>query len=201
MFFLPSFLTVIISPLWKLRRRDHSSQHMPCWQSLSTTCARTHFKTNLGTSLVVQWLRICLPMQVTWVRALVQEDPTCCRATKPVHHNYWALEPTSHNYWSLGTQSPCSTTREATAMRSPCTVTKSSPSSPQLEKARAQQRRPNTAKNKLISSKKHSKPKLLYTEQSPASHAISIMCHLWHFVYQLLLYSLSSSCKSICLQR
>ena len=22
------------------------------------------------------------------VRALVQEDPTCCRATKPVHHNY-----------------------------------------------------------------------------------------------------------------
>ena len=29
-------------------------------------------------SLVVQWLRIHLPMQRTWVRALVQEDPTCC---------------------------------------------------------------------------------------------------------------------------
>ena len=26
-----------------------------------------------GTSLVVQWLRICLPMQVTWVRSLVRE--------------------------------------------------------------------------------------------------------------------------------
>ena len=41
----------------------------------------------LGTSLVVQWLRIRLPMQGTRVRALVQEDPTCRGATKPVHHN------------------------------------------------------------------------------------------------------------------
>ena len=39
-------------------------------------------------SLVAQWLRICLPMQGTQVRALVWEDPTCCRATKPVCHNY-----------------------------------------------------------------------------------------------------------------
>ena len=53
-------------------------------------------------SLVAQWSRICLPMQGTRVRALVQEDPTCRGATKPVRHNYWAcaLEPTSHNYWS-----------------------------------------------------------------------------------------------------
>ncbi|KAJ8795140.1 hypothetical protein J1605_018486 [Eschrichtius robustus] len=40
------------------------------------------------TSLVAQWLRICLPMQGTRVRALVQEDLTCRRATKCVHHNY-----------------------------------------------------------------------------------------------------------------
>ena len=41
-------------------------------------------------------------MQETWVPALVQEDPTCCGATKPVRHNYWAcaLEPASHNYWA-----------------------------------------------------------------------------------------------------
>ena len=47
---------------------------------------------NLGMrpSLVVQWLRILLSMQGTRVRALVQEDPTCHGATKPVHHNYWA---------------------------------------------------------------------------------------------------------------
>ena len=46
-------------------------------------------------SLVAQWLRLHLPMQGTRVRALVQEDPTCRGATKPVRHNYWgyALEP------------------------------------------------------------------------------------------------------------
>ena len=42
----------------------------------------------LGASLVVQWLRICLLMQRTRVRALVWEDPTCRRATRPVSHNY-----------------------------------------------------------------------------------------------------------------
>ena len=46
-----------------------------------------------GTSLVVQWLRIGLPMQGTWVRSLGQENPTCRGATKPVHHNYWAHVP------------------------------------------------------------------------------------------------------------
>ena len=39
-------------------------------------------------SLVTQWLRVCLPMQGTWVRALVWEDPTCRGATGPVSHNY-----------------------------------------------------------------------------------------------------------------
>ena len=43
-----------------------------------------------GTSLAAQWLRICLPMQGTWVQALVQEDPICRGATKPASHNCWA---------------------------------------------------------------------------------------------------------------
>ena len=43
---------------------------------------------DLGTSLMVQWLRIRLPMQGTQVRALLQEDPTCHGATKPMRHNY-----------------------------------------------------------------------------------------------------------------
>ena len=36
------------------------------------------------------------------VRFLVWEDPTCRRAAKPMHHNYWAcaLEPGGHNYWA-----------------------------------------------------------------------------------------------------
>ena len=35
-------------------------------------------------------------------------DPTCCRAAKPMHHNYWAcaLEPGSHNHWSPHTLEP-----------------------------------------------------------------------------------------------
>ena len=47
-----------------------------------------HLKVEYRTSLVAQWLRICLPMQGTRVRALDREDPICHGATKPVHHNY-----------------------------------------------------------------------------------------------------------------
>ena len=62
----------------------------------------THVKNNSGdpdssklfrTSLVVQWLRIHLPMQGTRVWALIREDPTCRGATKPVHHNFWSSLP------------------------------------------------------------------------------------------------------------
>ena len=76
----------------------------------------------LETSLVVQWSRICLPMQGTRVQSLAWEDPTCRGATKPMHHNYWAcaLEPVSHSYWARARtttetctpQSPCATTTE-----------------------------------------------------------------------------------------
>ena len=47
--------------------------------------------------------------------------------------------------WSL-----CSATREAAIVRDPRTAMKTGPRLPQLEKALAQKRRPNTAKNKLI---------------------------------------------------
>uniref|UniRef100_A0A8C6FBZ8 Hikeshi-like N-terminal domain-containing protein n=1 Tax=Monodon monoceros TaxID=40151 RepID=A0A8C6FBZ8_MONMO len=57
-------------------------------------------KFHSGTSLVAQWLRICLPMQGTRVQSLVREDPTCHGATKPVCHNYQAcaLEPIYFSY-------------------------------------------------------------------------------------------------------
>ena len=45
--------------------------------------------------------------------------------------------------WSL-----CSATREAAIVRGPHTAMKSGPCLPQLENALAQERRPNTAKNK-----------------------------------------------------
>ena len=50
------------------------------------------FKKMQYTSLVVQWLRISLWVQATLVQTLVQEDPTCLGATKPVHHSYWARD-------------------------------------------------------------------------------------------------------------
>ena len=49
-------------------------------------------KFTLRASLVAQWLRICLPMQGTRVRALVWEEPACRGAAGPVSHNYWACE-------------------------------------------------------------------------------------------------------------
>ena len=56
----------------------------------------------------------------------------------------WAHEPQLLNLrvWSL-----CSATREAAIVRGPRTAMKSGPCLPQLEKALAQKRRPNTAKN------------------------------------------------------
>ena len=57
----------------------------------------------------------------------------------------WARETQllSLRVWSL-----CSATREAAIVRGPRTAMKSGPYLPQLEKALAQNRRPNTAKNK-----------------------------------------------------
>ena len=71
-------------------------------------------KVDTQTSLVVQWLRIHLPMQGRWIWLLVWEDPhamgqlsLCAVTTEP------ALEGVS------------STTRDATAIRSLYTTTKS----------------------------------------------------------------------------
>ena len=57
----------------------------------------------------------------------------------------WAREPQllSPCVWSL-----CSATREAATVRGPRTAMNSVPRSPQLVKALAQKRRPNTVKNK-----------------------------------------------------
>ena len=57
----------------------------------------------------------------------------------------WAREPQllSLRVWSL-----CSATREAVIVRGPRTAMKSGPHLPQLERAVAQKRRPNTAKKK-----------------------------------------------------
>ena len=60
----------------------------PKWADLPVS--RLHFP---RTSLVAHWLRIHLPMQGTRVQSLIQGDPTCLGATKPLRHNYWAHAP------------------------------------------------------------------------------------------------------------
>ena len=94
-----------IDTVWKGRRKGSNEESTEICKALTKSIQNNniHYKNQqLGASLVAQWLRIHLPMQGTWVQALVQEDPTCRRATKPVRHNYWAcaLEPASHNYWA-----------------------------------------------------------------------------------------------------
>ena len=103
-------------------------------------------------SLVAQWLRIHLPMQGTWVWALVWEDPTCHGATKPVCHNYWAcaLEPASHNYWAHvpRTRAPQQENPPQWEARAP--QRRVGPAHRNQRKACTQQRRPNAAKSKFF---------------------------------------------------
>lgn len=88
---------------------------------------------------VPRWSRICQPSQGTQVWSLAQDDPTCHRTTKPVHHSYWAstLEPEPQLLQSmpLRTRAPH---QEKPLWWAACA---------QLE-YHAQQWRPNTARRK-----------------------------------------------------
>ena len=72
------------------------------------------FKHLLCTSLVVQRIRIHLPMQGTQVQSLIQEDLTGSGATEPVCHNYLACNSRAQEPQPLN---PCAVTTEALAPR------------------------------------------------------------------------------------
>ena len=64
---------------------DRTSRFPPRANDIS----KVNFKNKqMGASLVAQWLRIRLPIQVTQFQSLVREDPTCRGANKPGRHNY-----------------------------------------------------------------------------------------------------------------
>ena len=73
-------------------------------------CGKTSWfwKAWSGLPLVVQWIRIHLPMQEKWVQSLVWEDSLATEQLTPVSHRYraWPLRLASHNYWSLCTLEP-----------------------------------------------------------------------------------------------
>ena len=90
--------------------------------------------------LMVEGLRIHLPVQETQVGSLVWEDCTCHGATKCTSHNYWSpctLEPVLRN-----NRSYCNGARALKLESSPCLL--------QLEKAHAKQWRLSTANIKKI---------------------------------------------------
>ena len=157
---VPQKLFFFLEKTWIVQAKHNKfilvASRMTCLQSrcrTSTTCLKMSLlKFNTRASLVAQWLRICLTMNGTRVRALVLEDLTCRRATKPVCHNYWAcaLEPASYNYWVCVPQllkppclAPVAPQQEKPPQWEACAShwRVASPCSLQLEKACAQQRR------------------------------------------------------------
>ena len=119
----------------------------------STMCLalqiQLRIKLTRETSLVVQWLRIHLPMQGIrsgMIAHVAEQLSLCTTTTEPASRNDWA--------WMLQLLMPaylkpmfCNKRSHQNEKLS--TVMKSSPSSPQLEKAHMQQQRPSAAKNSL----------------------------------------------------
>ena len=103
-----------------------------------------------GTSQVTQWIRIRLPMQGTWVRSLVWEDPTWTQETKPMSHSHWVPGSRVHEPQPLKAAclEPVLCNKRSHGMRNPCNEVNSNPHPLQLEKACIQQRRPRATKKK-----------------------------------------------------
>ena len=105
-----------VSPLHiEVSGRSLSRQH------LGVICAQPANESPLWISLVIQWLRVCLPMQGTPVQSLVREDPTYRGAAKPMCHNYraWALEPGSRKFCKSRTPEPVLRSKRSRCRRSP----------------------------------------------------------------------------------
>ena len=90
------------------------------WFNQSRLCNEDSIKPQKGTSLVVQWLRIHLPMQGTQVQSLVRKIPH-------------ATEQLGRGTASTGHLGLCSAIGEAAALRSPCSETGWLPFAPTRE--------------------------------------------------------------------
>ena len=109
----------------------------------------TNSKRCLWTSLVVQWLIICLAMHGTLVQSLVREASTRCWATKLVYHfsSLPALEPEGCRLPKFEHLQPVLRNKRSHHNEKPVPHDQSSPCLPKLEKARTQQQRPKAAKS------------------------------------------------------
>ena len=111
---------------------------------------KINVKNHQRTSLVTQWMGICLANARDTGSIPGPGGYHMQRAAKPMHHNYWAYteahQPQSP--YAAATEPVC--LKEATAVRSLGIATKSSPHSPQLEKAHIKPWRTSAAKKKII---------------------------------------------------
>ena len=159
---------VLSEPNYRLAQKSVSQRALRCCSRKAwfpaQFCILSEQRTLNGTSLVVQRLRIRLLVQGTRVWSLVQEDPTCIRASKSVSQTTEPMCPKAHTLkhekppqweaWPLQLE------------RSP------PPYSPQLKKALVQQRR--------LSSDKQNKNK--ENKQKQTNLGIHICAVLWHLV-------------------
>ena len=107
----------LTKPKWPLRGRSDESTCLtekpclPLW-ICTAICIEGGFKVKQRDRGFSRGSVVNNPsaMQKTWVRFLIQEDPTCCGATESVGQNYWAcaLEPGSRNK-----RIHCTTARES----------------------------------------------------------------------------------------
>jgi len=96
-------------------------------------------------------------MQETQVRSLIQEDPTCCRATNSLHYNDCALEPgspttePSHcDYWGGSALEPTLQNKINHLHKRPVPRTWRAAPDPSKQRKAVQLQRPSTAKSKYI---------------------------------------------------
>ena len=95
--------SLVISPLSATLTSSASPSTLSHWSKhrRSPLLVRLSYKATVWASLVVQWLRVRLPMKTTWVRPLVEEKISDAREQLSLHTTTT----------SLRAQSLCSATR------------------------------------------------------------------------------------------
>ena len=98
----------------------------PKWLQFSTPC---NYRRLNGSRTPTLSGSVEKNLQETRVWSLIWEDPMCRGAAKPMCHSYWAcaLDPRSRNSCGPHAWSPCSATRETSAVRSLCTTARVAP--------------------------------------------------------------------------